>query len=171
MFEIVIGNICSLLACVCDSVSGTRKTKRSILITQIVSQFFYIASSFALKAYSAVVQNVVTIFRNLYSVSDKQSKIMDWVFIACQVIFGLYFNNRGLLGLIPIVANLEYSLVLFAFKNNTKIIKIAFIVSVLLFAIFNFSIMNYIGGMSCAIIVITTTISIYKESNESNANR
>ena len=166
MIDIVIGNICSLLACISDSISGTRKTKKSILITQIVSQFFYIASSLALKAYSAVVQNVVTVFRNLYSISDKHSKVLEWGLTICQVVFGLYFNNRGLLGLIPVVANLEYSLALFVLRNNPKGIKIAFIISTLMFMFFNFSIMNFVGGIFCVVIVITTIISIYKESNK-----
>lgn len=165
MIDIIVGNICSFFACLCDSISGTRKTKKSILITQIFSQIFYIVSSLALKAYSATVQNVVTIFRNLYGASDKHNKIMEWIFTICQVVFGIYFNNQGLLGLIPVIANLQYTLVVFAFKNNPRGIKISFIISVLLFMFFNFFIMNYVGCISCMIIVITTVISVYKESN------
>lgn len=168
MLNIIVGNICSLFACICDSISGTRKTKKSILVVQIISQFFYIVSSLTLKAYSSVVQNVVTVFRNLYSIGNKQSQIMDWVFIICQVGFGLYFNNQGLLGLVPVIANLEYSLALFIFKDNIKVIKIAFIISVLLFAIFNFMIMNYVGGVSCSVIVITTFTSMYKHKQNTS---
>ena len=47
-----------------DSISGTRKKHSQIMAVQIVSQFFYAASSIMLKGYSSTAQNVVAVFRN-----------------------------------------------------------------------------------------------------------
>ena len=61
---IIIGNILSFCSMISDSVSGTRKKHSEIMAVQIVSQFFYGASSIVLKGYSSTAQNVVAVFRN-----------------------------------------------------------------------------------------------------------
>ena len=63
--SIIIGNLFSLCAMISDSISGTRKKHSEIMTVQIVSQFFYGASSIVLKGYSSTVQNVVAVLRNL----------------------------------------------------------------------------------------------------------
>ena len=62
--SIIIGNILSLCAMISDSISGTRKKHSEIMAVQIISQFFYGSSSFVLKGYSGMVQNIVAVFRN-----------------------------------------------------------------------------------------------------------
>ena len=162
MIEVIIGNITSIGAMICDSYSGTRRTRRDMLLAQIVSQFFYIASSIVLKAYSATTQNVVTVFRNLVAIKKDPSKKMAIFFTALPVVLGLIFNNRGLMGLIPIVANLEYSIVMFACPKNVNAIKLALIVNSLLFTVFNFYVLNFVSAVACIVICVTTAISIYK---------
>ncbi len=63
--SVILGNVFSLCAMVSDSVSGTRKKHSQIMGVQIISQFFYAASSIALKGYSSTAQNAVAVFRNL----------------------------------------------------------------------------------------------------------
>ena len=75
---VIIGNLFSLCAMVSDSVSGTRKKHSEIMAVQIVSQFFYAASSIALKGYSSTAQNVVAVFRNLAAMKNVKSKVLEW---------------------------------------------------------------------------------------------
>lgn len=163
---IIIGNILSLCAMVTDSISGTRRKHSEIMAIQIVSQFFYGASSIVLKGYSALAQNVVAVFRNLASMKNVKSKALEWVLILSGVVLGVVLNNRGLLGWLPIIANFEYSVAVFRFKDNGKALKIAFIINAVMFGIFNVFLMNYVGAVSCTIIAITTFIAIIKESKE-----
>ena len=99
-----IGNLFSLCAMISDSVSGTRKKHREIMAVQILSQFFYAASSIALKGYSSTAQNAVAVFRNLLAMKNVKSKTLEWGLILAGVVLGAAFNNRGLLG----VAILNY---------------------------------------------------------------
>ena len=39
--DVIVGNVCSLLAMVTDSISGTRKKRNEILGFQTLSQVFY----------------------------------------------------------------------------------------------------------------------------------
>ena len=160
--SIIIGNLFSLCAMISDSISGTRKKHSEIMAVQIVSQFFYGASSIVLKGYSSTVQNVVAVLRNLAAMKNVKSKVLEWGLILAGVVLGVVFNNRGLLGWLPIVANLEYSIAVFKWKENEKALKLAFIVNMVMYAVFSLVIMNYVGTLSCTVIAVTTAISLLK---------
>ena len=115
---VIIGNAFSLCAMISDSISGTRKKHSEIMAVQTVSQFFYAASSIALKGYSSTAQNAVAVVRNLAAMKNVKSKVLEWILILAGVVLGIVFNNRGLLGWLPIIANLEYSIAVFKLKEN-----------------------------------------------------
>ncbi len=101
-----------------DAISGTRKKHRQIMAVQIVSQFFYGASSIVLKGYSSTAQNVVAVFRNFAAMKNVKSKAWSGGLVLAGVVLGVVFNDRGILGWLPIVANLEYSIAVFKLKDN-----------------------------------------------------
>lgn len=169
MLHIIIGNICSVGAMLCDSYSGTRKTKKEILLVQSISQVFYIAATLILKGYSATVQNIATVFRNTYAVYGKRSKLVDWVFILLPVVFGLVFNNRSWLGVLPVAANLQYSLAVMFCGNSPRMLKYSFIVVCILFSVFNFAILNFVSGAACIFTAVVTVISLVKEKHSRSA--
>ena len=166
MVDIIIGNICSLLAMAADSISSSMKTSRGMLLMQALGQVIYGIGSILLKGYSAVAQNTVSIVRNLVAISKKQNKAVEWGLIIIGVVLGVVFNNRGIIGLLPVIGNLEYSIAIFKFKDNERALKISFAVSVVLFAIFNTYILNFVGVAANAVILITTIINIVKGSGK-----
>ena len=163
---IIVGNVFSLCAMATDAFSGTRKKHRQIMAVQIVSQFFYGASSIALKGYSSTVQNVVAVFRNFAAMKNVKSKTLEWALVLAGVVLGIVFNNRGILGWLPIIANLEYSVSVFKFKDNEKALKLAFILNMVMYAVFSLAIMNYVGTVSCTVIAVTTAVSLFRAKNE-----
>ncbi len=164
--EIITGNICSLCAMITDSISGTRKKRTEILGIQIISQFFYAAGAFVLKGYSAVAQNAVAVIRNLTAMKNIKSKALEWALIILGVVLGAVFNNLGLFGWLPIVANFEYSVAMFELKNNEKGLKIAFITNTLMFSVFCFGIKNYVGTVSNLVVAVTTAISLIRSAKK-----
>ena len=64
--------------------------------------------------------------------------------------------------LLPVAANLEYSLAIFRFQDNERALKLAFLVSVGLYAVFNLFIYNIVGFVSNTAVVITTAIALLK---------
>ncbi len=160
---VLIGNLFSLCAMVSDSISGTRKKHSQIMAVQIISQFFYAASSIALKGYSSTAQNAVAVFRNLAAMKNVKSKALEWGLILAGVALGVAFNNRGLLGWLPIVANLEYSIAVFRLKDNERALKLAFIVNMVMYAVFSVAILNVVGAVSCTVIAVTTALSLIRK--------
>ena len=163
MTGLIIGNLCSLLAMVTDSVSSSRKTARGVLVVQCVSQFIYGMGAIALKGYSAAVQNVVSIFRNLFAIKGGKSKTIEWTLIALGVVLGIVFNNRGIFGILPVLANLEYTVAVFKYKDDERALKIAFMICTILFMIFNAVVMNFVGMISNLIVIVSTIIFLIKE--------
>ena len=163
---ILTGNFFSLCAMISDSVSGTRKTHSEILAVQIVSQFFYAASSIALKGYSNTVQNAVAVFRNLAAMKNIKNQLLEWILIPAGVVLGILFNNRGLSGWLPVIANLEYSVAVFRFTDNERALKLAFIINMVMYAVFSLMIMNFVGALSCTIIAFTTLMFLIRNRRE-----
>ena len=162
MIDLIVGNLFSLLAAVCDAVSASRKSAKSVLLVQTLSQAFYGLTGIALKGYSAAVQNAVSILRNLAALKKIESKWVERVLVSLGVILGVAFNNRGFIGLLPVLANLGYSIAVFRFKDNEVALKAAFFVSVFLFCIFNAAILNLVGTVSNVILFVVTGIFLIK---------
>ena len=159
---IILGNVFSLCASISDTLSSSRKTAKGVLLVQCLSQVFYLASTLALKGYSAAVQNAVSIFRNLAAISKKENKLVEWILVILGVVLGLVFNNRGFIGLLPVVANLEYTLAVFRFKDNERALKIAFAICIALFMVFNVALLNFVGAITNAMVLVMTILFVVK---------
>lgn len=162
MLEIIIGNAASLLATITDSISSTRKTTKGMLFMQNISILFYLAASLAFHGYADTVQNIVGLGRNFSAMSRHPRKWLQWLFVAAAVVLGFYFNNQGALGLLPVLANFEYSLAVFRFADDERAMKVAFAVMNLLYMVYNFCMLNVVGGICSAVVIVTTVIYLVK---------
>ena len=167
MRDLLIGNLCSLLGMATDSIGSTRKTAKGVLLMQALSQAIYCIGSIVLRGYSASVQNAVSVIRNLVATRDNRHKSVEWILIILGLVLGLCFNNRGLFGLLPIIANLEYSLAVFRFKDNERALKAAFSASILMYAAFNALILNLVGVLSNIVVLIMTLVFLVKDAKTS----
>ena len=164
--NLIIGNLCTLMAMGSNAFSSTRKTAKGVLWFQNISQAAYFISGIVLKGYSASVQNVVSILRNLAAIHNIKSKIVEWGLTLAGLVLGIVFNNRGAIGLLPVLGNLQYTLAIFRFKDNERLLKLSFLVSVVTFVIFNIAIRNYVGALSDLTVVITTVVVLIKGKNQ-----
>ena len=162
------GNLCSVLAMGTDTVSTGRKTTQSMLFFQTLSQLFYLVGAIVLKGYSAAVQNGVSIVRNVLAISKWQYRRMEYALIALAVALGLLFNNRGAVGLLPIIANLEYSLCVFRFRQNERALKRSFLLMVGMFIVFNAFILNFVGALSNLVVFVSTAVMLVKDRKASS---
>ena len=161
--SLLLGNGCSLLATLSNVFASTRKTARGVLLVQSVGQAFYFACALFLKAPSGAVQNAVSIVRNFVAMGKKKSsKWVECALIAAAAVLGVVFNNRGLAGWLPIVGNLEYSLAVFRYRDNQRMLKAALVVSLLIFIVFNIIIGNVVGTVADFIVAVTTTVDLWR---------
>lgn len=161
--DIIIGNLCSPLAMITDAISSTRKTAKGVLIAQSLSQVIYCVGTIVLKGYSAAVQNGVSILRNIAAIKRVESKLVEWGLVIIAVALGLACNNRGLVGILPVVANVQYTLAVFRFKDNEWALKCSFLVCMLMFVVFNFAIYNILGAITNLVVAVTTLIVLIRD--------
>ena len=105
----------------------------------------------------------MSILRNLAAIAEREEKWLQYALIAAGVVMGLYFNNRGLFGWLPVIANLEYSIAVFKFKDNDRALKIAFAINIVLFMIFNAVVMNIVGVCTAGVVLVTTLSAVFKK--------
>lgn len=160
---IVIGNVCSILAMITDSISSTRKTAKGVIWVQSISQLIYFVGTIVLKGYSGAVQNAVSFIRNMVAIKDIKSKAIEWILVALGVVLGVAFNNLGLVGYLPVVANLQYTLAIFKFKDNERALKISFAISIGLFGLFNIFILNFVGAATNLFVMATTVVALIRK--------
>lgn len=159
---IITGNICSILAMLADSVSSTRKTTKEILLCQSLGQLCYCTGTIVLKGYSGAVQNAVSILRNLVAIRNIKNPFVEWFLVFLGVVLGLCFNNRGWMGLLPVIAHFQYSVAIFKCKDNERILKTSFAIAVGLYAVFNIALYNVVGVCTNLTVMVTTLIALFK---------
>ena len=160
--NLIIGNVSSLLAMVTDSISSTRKTAKGVLLVQSLSQLIYFIGTVVLKGYSGAVQNAVSILRNFVAIRDIRNKYVEWALVGLGVVLGLAFNNLGFMGLLPVIANFQYTIAVFRFQDNQRALKISFAIAVGMFAVFNIAIFNVVGVVSNSVVFVTTLADLLK---------
>ena len=161
--SLIIGNVVTLFATAADTLSSTQKTAKGVLLVQNLSQLFYGIGTILLKGYSSTAQNAVSILRNIVAIRKIDSKAVEWTLVFLGVALGIGFNNLGLIGYLPVIANLEYTLAVFKFKDNERALKIAFAVCVGLFIAFNLAILNFVGAAANLVVMTTTLINLFKK--------
>lgn len=160
--NLIIGNVCSILAMATDSISSTRKTAKGVLLVQSLSQLIYFIGTVVLKGYSGAVQNAVSILRNFVAIRDIHNKYVEWSLVGLGVVLGLAFNNLGFMGLLPVIANFQYTIAVFRFQDNERALKISFAIAVGMFAVFNIAIFNVVGVVSNLVVFVTTLAVLMK---------
>lgn len=160
--NLIIGNVCTLLAMGANAASSTRKSVKGVLRVQNLSQVIYFLSAVVLGGYSAAVQNVVSILRNITAIRNIKSRTLEWILTGAGVVLGIAFNNRGLMGWLPVLANLQYTLVIFCLKDNERALKLSFLLSSISFAVFNIVLRNYVGVVSDFTVAVITAVVLVK---------
>ena len=168
MGGLIAGNLCSILAMVSDTVSSSQKTAKGVLLVQSLSQIFYGMSAIFLKGYSAAVQNAVSLLRNIVAIRRISNRILEVLLVVAGVGLGLWFNNLGIIGLLPVVANLEYSLAVFRFGDNERALKIAFVINAVMYLVFNFAIWNFVGVVANGVVIVMTVLFLIKDRKKRN---
>ena len=167
---LIIGNLCSVLGMGTDSLSSTRKTANGVLWAQCASQVIYGFGAIMLKGYSGAMQNLVGLVRNLVAIKQIKSKVIERILVVLGVVLGVAFNNRGIMGWLPIIANLQYTLVVFRCPGNERALKISFLIALIMYTLFSIVLYNVLGIAANLVTIITTIIALIKSPKKEKEN-
>ena len=162
----LIIEIISLIGMLVFIYSTTVKKRSKFLLVQIVFLVFDGTVWLLKSGFSALIQNVIGIVRNLFIYMNKQNKFLDISFILIALVLGLAVINWKefrFYELFPVLANLEFNIILLKTKK-IKYIKIGLIFSSSLWAVyalftkvfitFIFNILSFITAIISLILIL-----------------
>lgn len=162
---VILGELFSLLAALCLAYSTFSTKKNKMIWWQAINAIFYGLSNLFLGAYSAVVTNVLTLFRNTLEVKNKLNRNFTSVICLLMAIVGLLANNRELLGILPILASITYTICVYVLKSAQQM-RIALVVNLIQWMIFDFLVKSYPMFIMDMIIISITLINIIRHKQK-----
>lgn len=162
---LIVGNILSLLAAICIGISVVKKSKKDLIGWQIWDVIFCILSSFVLASYAAVTANTVALIRNVLAYKNKLTKNMTWVLTFLCVLLGLWANNRGIIGLFPVIAAGSYTVLMYTTKDEQQM-RWALVSNLILWLVHDAYIQSYPLAVMDFMLSVWTAVQIYKNRKE-----
>lgn len=120
MNSLLIGNVFSFGAALCIAVSVMKKNKKDLIGWQILDTSFCILSALFLNSYSSVSTNSIALIRNVLAYTNKLNKLLTGILLVICVSVGLYVNNRGWIGVLPVSATAEYTILMYTTKSEQQ---------------------------------------------------
>lgn len=160
---LIIGNIFSFFSALCIAVSAVKKSKKNFMYWQIGDTLFGIVANIALYAYAALVISIMCLIRNILSYKDKLTKNITIILIILGIIIGLYANNRGIIGWLPIIASATYTICIYITTNEQQM-RWALIFNMLLWFVHNAYVQAYPSAIANIVLCLWTGVQILRYS-------
>ncbi|MBQ6492258.1 MAG: YgjV family protein [Erysipelotrichaceae bacterium] len=167
-YTIIIANVFSLVGQLFMLFASTRKTRRDILIYRCIAICIVAVSGLLLKGYTGVVMDGVELARNLLALGGINSNVTSFIFIGISIFLGLLFNNRGIFGVLPIIANIIQSTVILSPKMSLKAVKMGLGTAALCWCVFNFICSDYIGSAFTIVNATSYFINAFRKDDSKN---
>lgn len=158
---LVIGNIFSLLSAICIAVSALKKSKKDFMYWQIGDTFFGMFANIALSAYAALIISMACFIRNILSYKERLTMKITLFLVLLSITIGVYVNNLGIIGWLPIIASASYTICVFVTKNEQQM-RYALAINQLLWFIHNLYVRAYPSSVACIVLSLWTGIQIIK---------
>lgn len=89
------------------------------------------------------------------------------IYSILNVGIGYAVNTKGLIGLLPAIAGVEYAIFLYKTKS-AQVMRYALIINLLMWVVYDFLVMSYPMFIMDIIIIIVTTINAIRFKREKN---
>lgn len=84
-----------------------------MLTWQLSDYFFTMIANFLLGGYTGAISISVSIIRNTLMIKHWDSIYTTVILVIIQVSAGTYFNNLGLIGFLPLISSVSYTIITF----------------------------------------------------------
>lgn len=160
---IIIGNIISFFGAVCMFISCSSKDKTKSFIFLGAQNIFLVISSLVFASYSAMVTMGLSAIRCYLVIKDLYTKKVMYLFVVLILVLGLGVNSKGLLGVIPVAASLEFTLGIFLFPS-ARGTKAALMINLAMLSVYALIIQDYSSGITWGINGIMSMITVIRMS-------
>ncbi len=164
MVNFVIAQIFGTIALIVLIISFQKNEKKKLLKYQMFSSLLY-AIQYAFlgpEAYTGCLMNLTSMIRNFIfkRYENKRPPLYLLIIIVALMITLSLISFEGLISLLPMLAMVLYSIAVW--NGNLKIVRIADIISCLLYIIYNIVVQAYAGLVATIIEMLGAMVSLYK---------
>ena len=138
---VIIANIISFIGSLLMVSMGLIKRKKNVLIVQCFQCGLMGIGNLMLGGVSGFLVDMITIVRNLISFRREFTTPFKIGFIAILAVLNCFTNKLGIIGWLPVVAGGLFTW--FLDTKNDIVIKINCIAGQIMWAVFDFAILNY----------------------------
>ena len=107
--KIIIGNIISFVAAVLLGLSCWCKNPKRVFIYQFIENLFLSLSSIVFGSYSAAVSTLLSTVKSFIIVKGRYTKKTMIFFVISIAVLGFLTNTKGLIGLLPVIATVQFT--------------------------------------------------------------
>ncbi len=147
--NLIIGNSISFVAALFMAASCCVNDRHRVFLLQAVECALLCVASIFFGSWSGITTLALSATRNYLVSKDKFNQNLMVLFLVLVVVFGVWANNRGLIGLIPVVATVEYTICCHYVKE-IKAVKCSIFVNTFLWVFYSFAIMDFSTGFTDA---------------------
>ena len=155
--RILFGNLLSLIAALFTFLSAWSRDRKSIYLFQAAQCGILSAANVFFSSVSGVTTCALCTLRNLLIAYDRYTPRLCALFLAAVAALGLWANNRGLVGLLPVAATALYT-VGCLYAKSPRTIKLNLIVNLILWAVYDAFVLDLI---SCAVDGFSALTAVY----------
>lgn len=158
MLTIIIGNFIAVIASLLMVYTGFIKNKKKILYIQTIEISLFVISNVILGGITGAINNAITCIRNILCYKNKLGLKEKILIIILASILTIFFNNIGIIGLLPLIALILYT----SFMNIQDIIKfkILLIINSAIWLIYDIYVNLYTSAIFDLATIIANIISI-----------
>lgn len=161
MSNILIGNIISFAAAIFLAVSCVVKSRKQIFILQFMNCAVLAVASYFFGSYAAITTLALCCIRNIFIMKDKFSVPVMTVILILVIACGILTNNRGIIGLLPVIATVEYTICCHYITDVGKT-RISILVNEAIWIIYSFLVLDFSTAITDIIVVTVDIVSIAK---------
>ena len=157
----LIGNIISFAGACFTLLSAWSRDRKRIYLYQAVQCLLLAIANVFFASVSGVTTYALCAVRNCLLACDRFSARRCALFVAAVAAIGLYANNRGLVGLLPIITTILYTLGCF-YAKRAKAIKCNMIVNLVLWAVYDLLVGDYVSAAVDSVSAGAALVSIVR---------
>ena len=159
--SLLIGNLCSFVAACFTFLSAWSRDKKRIYLYQAAQCVVLAGANIFFASISGVTTYALCTVRNLLLAYDRFTPRRCYAFTAAVAILGIAANNRGLVGLLPVVTTAVYT-VGCLYAKGTKAIKLNIIVNLILWAVYDAFILDLVSCAVDSVSAVAALVSIIR---------
>ena len=159
--RMLLGNLISFAASLALLAGCLMKEPKKVYAMQVTENLILVLSSAVFGSWSGISTLLISTARNVLLVKGYFDRKMMVLFSVLVAVCGLWVNNRGLIGLLPVAATVILTICNYYAKEICAV-KWSLIVNLLLWGIYFFAIRDVASGVTQMVVLAVTLGSVVR---------